>query len=50
MSSEKSEVNIATELLILAQSIKAKGVNVIISGLVRRGDNLESKRGKEMSS
>ena len=44
MSSDKSEVDIATELLTFALSIKAKDVNVIISGLVRRGDNLESKR------
>ena len=44
MSSDKSEVDIATELLTLAHSIKAKDINVIISGLVRRGDNLESKR------
>ena len=44
MSSDKSEVDIATEPLTLAHSIKAKNINVIISGLVRRGENLESKR------
>ena len=44
MNCEKSEVDIATEMLTLAHSIKAKGINVIISGLVRRGDILESKR------
>ena len=43
VSSHKSEVDIATELLTLAHSIKAKDIVVIISGLVRRGDNLESK-------
>ena len=44
MSSDKSEVDIATKLLTLAHSIKVKDINVITSGLVRRGDNLESKR------
>ena len=44
MSSDKSEVDIVTELLTLAHSIKAKDINEISSGLVRRGDNLESKR------
>ena len=44
MSSDKSEVDIVTELLTLAHSMKAKYINEISSGLVRRGDNLDSKR------
>ena len=44
MSSDKSEVDIVTELLTLAHWIKAKDTNLIISGLVRKGENLESKR------
>lgn len=34
------------ELITLAHSIKAKGINVIISGLVKRGESLESKRAR----
>ena len=46
LSSSKSDVDISTELINLAHSIKAKGINVVISGLLRRGDSLESKRAR----
>ena len=31
-------------MITLEHSIKAKGINVVISGFLRRGDSLESKR------
>ena len=39
LKSDKPEVVIATELISLGKSIKAKGMNVTISGLVTRGEN-----------
>ena len=44
LSSNRTEVHISTEMITLGHSIKAKGINVVISGFLRRGDSLESKR------
>ena len=43
---EKSEVQIAQEIIELANEIKENNIEVIISGLVARGDNYEEKRRK----
>ncbi len=41
---EKTEVQIAEEIIDLAKSISDKGIEVVISGLITRGDRYESKR------
>ena len=43
---EKTEVQIAEEIINLAKSISDNGIEVIISGLITRGDRYESKRKK----
>ena len=43
---EKSEVQIAQEIIELANEIKENNIEVIISGLVARGDDYEEKRKK----
>ena len=43
---EKTEVQIAEEIIDLAKSISGNGIEVIISGLITRGDRYESKRKK----
>ena len=43
---EKTEVQIAEEIIDLAKSISDNGIEVIISGLITRGDRYESKRKK----
>ena len=44
LRTRKSEVEISTEIITLAKSIEARGIHVIVSGLIARGDNLEDKR------
>ena len=41
---EKTEVQIAEEIIDLAKSISDNGIEVVISGLITRGDRYESKR------
>ena len=41
---EKTEVQIAEEIIDLAKSISDNGMEVVISGLITRGDRYESKR------
>ena len=43
---DKSEVQIAQEIIELANEIKENNIEVIISGLVARGDDYEEKRRK----
>ena len=43
---EKSEVQIADEIIKLANEIKENSIEVIISSLVARGDGYEEKRKK----
>ena len=46
LSSIKTEMDISTELIVLAHSIMSRKLNLVISGLLRRGDSLESKRAR----
>ncbi len=46
LKSNKSEVEIAEEIVNLAKSVKNKDIEVKISGLIPRGDGLEAKRSK----
>ena len=46
LSSNRTEFDILTELITLAHSIKAKGINVVISELLQSGDSLESRRAR----
>ena len=46
---EKSEVQIAQEIIELANEIKENNIEVIISGLVARGDDYEEKEEKSIS-
>ena len=46
LRSSKSDVDISTEIITLAKSIETHGVDVIISGLIARGDSHEDKRRK----
>ena len=41
---EKTEVQIAEEIIDLAKSISDNGIEVVISGLITRGDRYESRR------
>ena len=41
---QKSELQIANEIFELAKSIKENGIEVVISGLLPRGDRLETNR------
>ena len=41
---EKTEGQIAEEIIDLAKSISDKGIEVVISGLITRSDRYESKR------
>ena len=43
---DKSEVQIAQEIIELANEIKENNIEVIISGLVARGDDYEEKKRK----
>ena len=46
LRSSKSDVDISTEIITLAKSIETHGIDVIISGLIARGDSHEDKRRK----
>ena len=43
-SGQKSELQIANEIIELANSIKENGIEVVISGLLPRGDRFETNR------
>ena len=46
LRTNKSDVEISTEIISLAKSIETQGIQPIVSGLIARGDNYEEKRAK----
>eukprot|EP00112_Aurelia_sp_Birch-Aquarium-sp1_P023058 Seg6738.2 transcript_id=Seg6738.2/GoldUCD/mRNA.D3Y31 product="hypothetical protein" protein_id=Seg6738.2/GoldUCD/D3Y31 len=46
LRSNKSDVEISTEIVTLAKSIASNDIRVFVSGLIMRGDALEDKRKK----
>ena len=46
LKTKKSEVEISEEIISLAKSVQSNGIDVLVSGLIARGDELEGKRQK----
>ena len=46
LKTNKSDVEISTEIISLAKSIETQGIQPIVSGLIARGDNYEEKRAR----
>ena len=46
LKTKNSEVEISEEIISLAKSVQSNGIDVLVSGLIARGDELEGKRQK----
>ena len=47
LRTKKSEVEISKEIISLAKLVESSGIDVLVSGLIARGDELEEKRKKK---